>query len=82
MFPTSYVPLLELDRNGHPRQYVCHAQPIYRFLANMQHIYGQNSEEQIRIEMIDAQCEYILAEYRSQPFYGHNAGQHGENYGV
>ena len=53
------------------------AQAIYRFLADTACISGEDRSERTMIDMIDTNAEYMLAEHRSQPFYGKSDGIQG-----
>ena len=46
VFPNSFVPMLEVKKYGEPKQLICHAQPIFNFLAKELGIGGRTQTEE------------------------------------
>ena len=71
MFPSQFVPSLEVARQGYPKQVVYHEGPIWRVLTQLSTEDSSTTpEEMVLIDQVDAACDFVLAELRSKSWFG------------
>jgi glutathione S-transferase len=74
IFPSQFVPFLEVAQRGEASKVLYHDGPIFRCLGKLTKT-ALNDGETSLVDMVDTSCEFVLSELRSKPFYSKNDPQ-------